>query len=329
MATHAVDEGPKEPFFTRMTPMEIDVQLQVAEMVFRSILEGKRINVCDPDSIDEWHRQTFGDQWVEENNKQRQEIMRQMKEDGENTPHWVEALGHMGDIAWEVFEAGERGERVRRHSDIDRFEILEQFRDLLPKVRESYHARCGAGDRRYGIRACIAIFRVFIRDPEMLNYAATTLQTIVSDNTFNRDGLVEVTQPFPPEERREGFKDSGWSFLRQALGAFVVQAGGELVGEDFGPHPNTEDQVDRVPRQEVAVKIAEVLVAAKLAPTMLAQLALLKDKTMPEGACIERIELKTLLPLAWQKTKELLAAGPDQTLEQLQEMLKAAGADMA
>ena len=97
-----------------------------------------------------------------------------MKKNGENTPAWMECMGHMGDIAWEVFEAGQNGEAMRSYDSIDRTEIIEQFKDLKCKVQMSYYGKCGACDRLFGIRACIALFRICKSDSEVLELMVST-----------------------------------------------------------------------------------------------------------------------------------------------------------
>lgn len=323
-------EDEQEPFFSRMTPMEFDIQLQAAELIFRSLLEGKRIGISTHEDVDDWHREVLGDEWCEENSKQRKEILKTMREDGENSPAWMESLAHMGEIAWEVFEGSQKGERVRRLDIIDRTEIIEQFKDLLVKVRISHYARCGAGDRLMGFRACIAILRVFIRDSEMLMYCAQVLKYCVTDNEFNRDGLAVVTLPYPPPaERKENDKDKGWSFLRAALDAFMVQLGNEPFGQD-----ETEEKGDmelegkvviyRESRQEVAMKIAEAIVAVKEAPPFVAQLALLREE-VPDNAIADRRELKAMIPIAYDKVEALLNIGESEVLTELKGILIAAG----
>lgn len=212
----------------RLTPMEIDVQLQVAELTFRNLLEGKRLMVEPCQQRDDWYRKHLGEDWVERNKLQRQEVKRQMDEDGENTPMWTEALANTSDIAWEVLEVGRQGrEKVRQLKDVDRTEVLEQFRSLLPKVSVSHYARCGAGDQLGGLRACIAVLRLFIRDAEVLGACACCLRLIITDHSYNRDGLAAISLPTPPAERGEDHVDRGWSFLRAALDAFATQAGAE------------------------------------------------------------------------------------------------------
>merc|ERR1712139_261030 len=153
--------------------------------------------------------------------KQRKEVLAQVTSCGENTPPWMEALGHMGDIAWEVFEAGSLGERIRPLETIDRTEIVEQFKDLRHKVHLSYYAKCGAGDRPFGFRACIALFRTHIHDTELLGLMVAVLSECITDHESNRDTLTCLTVPPSPMERNLQFQDRGWSFLRNSLDAFV------------------------------------------------------------------------------------------------------------
>jgi hypothetical protein len=211
----------------------------------------------------------------------------------------------MGDIAWEVLEAGVNGERFRHIDDIDRVEVVEQFKDLKAKVEISYYGRCGAGDRFYGLRACVAMFRIFIRDPDVLKLMATTLRLIVTDHQRNRDSLTCITVPPPPMERARSSKDRGWSFLRNALDAFIVQAGGvghdEPVSERFPPHSTSKD---------VACEIAKCLLAVEDAPAAKVQIVIAQEEP-PEGCWVERKELRSIIPRALERCEALIEASTD------------------
>lgn len=327
----------------RLTPMELDIQLQAAELIFRAILEGKRPGICYPTDINQWYRDVLGDAWVEDNNEQRKIVHRQAQEEGEHTPMWTEAVGHMGDIAWDVLEAGLRGEKVRDLSTIDRKEIITQFEDLYPKVRDSHYARCGAGDRMYGLRACVAIFRLFPDDHEVLGWMVKCLTFIISANDVNRDALCELTLVLPPDERSDQFRDCGWSFLRAVLDAFMVQAGASkfdvatptegqaLIQADDGAAEqdeaesaivvHDEDGVDRTPQLDVAIRIAECVLATRVSPAMVAQLSLLQQQPS-ENSPIERHELTQILPAVRLKLTELLTLQQQPILQYFLDMLQ-------
>jgi len=319
----------------RLTPMEIDVQLQAAELVFRSLLEGKRPAICFPKEVDDWYAEVCGSDWLAKNTAQRDLVASQMKRDGELTPMWVEAAGHMADIAWEMLEVQNGGlERVRKFALIDRTEILELLRELYPKVRDSRFARCGAGERGFGLRALVAVLRVFERDPEVLEVAARCLTLIVTDNNYNRDALAELFVPMA--EHRTADKKRGWSFLRAALNAFMLQAGAEgfpsptPVGDDDEEEKEEEepavlkvDNVDREPRRDVAVCIAECIAATKDSPALVGQLKLLRHE-MPQDAPRERQDLKQMLQPMRTKLEELTREESSPALQDLLEMLRIA-----
>lgn len=295
----------EEPYFMRMTPMEVDMQLQVAEMIFRSLLEGRRLPVTDHPDIESWEKDTLPKEWCDANNAQRKEIVKQVRADGENSPIWMECLAHMGDIAWEVLEAGSQGERIRELDTIDRVEVVEQFKDLRTKVEVSYFARCGAADRLYGLRACVAIFRTFIRDPDILKLMVTTLTWIITDHERNRDCLACITVPAPPMERSKTSKDKGWSFLRNALDAFIVQAGGTGYDEsESDNHPSHSHSKD------VALIIAKLLLRAKDAPAAKVQIVIAQEDP-PEGCWVERKELRAIIPRALERCEALIQASTD------------------
>lgn len=312
----------KEPFYMRMTPMELDVQLQSAEMVFRSVLEGKRMPMAPHEDMEAWEKDVLGSEWCSQNEQQREEVLRQVKSKGENTPAWMESVGHMGDISWEVFDAGDNGERIRPAESMDRTEILEQFKDLKHKVEMSYFAQCGAGDRLFGFRACIALFRTAIRDSELMNLMVAVLIACIRDNQYNRDALTCLTVPAPPLERGKDFKDRGWSFLRNALDAFVVQAGGAGFSKQE-PSSAGDEKQDRIPdscSKDVAVLIAECLVLSRKAPAVLAQLKLVHEDPPADCWC-ERRELREIIPVAKQTCEELMKERSSEFLVGLKEML--------
>jgi hypothetical protein len=298
--------------------MEVDVQLQTAELIFRSILEGKRVPLSTHEDIQKWEQDILGQEWSSKNEEQRQEVHRQVKEAGENSPMWMESLAHMGDIAWEVFEAGDNGERVRPAQAIDRTEVIEQLKDLKHKVSMSHYAKCGAGDQTHGFRACIALFRLCSRDSELLQLMVPVLIDCITEHEYNRDSLACLTVPFAPLERRSEDQDRGWSLLRNALDAFAVQAGGASYSETQG-EARQESSINSCSK-DVAVMIAELLVRMKKAPAVLAQLKLVHEDP-PENCWVERRELRAIIPIAKQMCQDLNNERPSEFLVALRDMI--------
>lgn len=310
-----------ETYYLRSTPMERDIMLQAAEITYRSIIEGYMPPASVDQEVQAWEEEHLGAEWSEQNELQRQELLRQVRISGEKTPAWMECVAHMGDIAWEMLEGGDKGERFRKHENIDRNELVEQFRALNFKVSVSYYGRCGAGDRVYGFRACIGIYHIFIRDPDVLKIMTSTLSYTITAHDYNRNSLTSITVPPLPLERLKGHKDIGWSFLRNALNAFVVQSGGVGYGEQ-----GDEEHSPNCTNPEVALEIAKLLVLTSKAPAVLVQLVIVHDE-VPEDAWMERAELKAIIPLAlkqcdvmdevmpkeqmvWMQLKFMLSKGP-------------------
>jgi len=317
------------------TPLEKDMQLQMTEVLFRSILEGKRLSIDPKEDSEAWSERYLGKAWMVQNRRQRKEVHRRIQADGEDTPMWTEALANMGEIACEVFDFSSKGEMVRRLKNINRTEVVEQFKELCAKVRVSYYARCGAGDNLRGFRACIAIFHLFMRDSEVLDLCASCVRHCVSEHEVNRDVFAELSVPMPPAATDEDFVDRGWSFLRHALDAFMVQVGETPVGGFVVEAPEAETEGESVPAgsapefapsRAVALRIATALVGIRGAPAIQVQLLLLREP-LPDGACTERRELKKLVHRASQKVSELLAEEPSETLEALGDMLRCACGD--
>jgi len=328
-------EDPRTMDPVHPTPLEKDMQLQMAEVLFRSILEGKRLSIDPRDDAEAWSEQYLGKAWVVQNRRQRKEVYRRIQADGEDTPMWTEALANMGEIACEVFDFSSKGEMVRRLKNINRTEVVEQFKELCPKVRVSYYARCGAGNNLHGFRACIAIFHLFMRDSEVLDLCASCVRHCVSEHEANRDVFAELSVPLTPAAMDEDCVDRGWSFLRHALDAFMVQVGETPVGGFVVEAPEAEIEGEAVPAgsapefapsRAVALRIATALVGIRGAPAIQVQLLLLREP-LPDGACTERRELKELVPRASQKVSELLAEEPSETLEALGDMLRWACGD--
>eukprot|EP00933_Yihiella_yeosuensis_P071091 TRINITY_DN7928_c2_g1_i5.p1 TRINITY_DN7928_c2_g1~~TRINITY_DN7928_c2_g1_i5.p1 ORF type:complete len:348 (-),score=81.11 TRINITY_DN7928_c2_g1_i5:269-1312(-) len=312
-----------------MTPLEVDAQLQVAEVLFRNLIQGKRVSAQPKSDIDSnaWCQNVLGKDWTERNNLQKEQVKQRIQENGENTPFWVEALHHVGELAFEVFEIGNvGGERVRKLQKVDRREVIQILKELRPKVDLSYYARCGAGHELVGLRASVAAIRLFCEDSEVLGECIRCLRLIITDQTFNRDGLAAITVPMRPDERREGHIDRGWSFLRAALDAFAIQAGADPFSKLSDDEGSEEPVLVPSRSQEVALQIADCIVAAKGAPAMRAQIGLLSEE-LPEDAPLERKELKEMLPSVFQKAQELAKSCPqNEALETFLAMLRRAGA---
>ncbi|CAE8678444.1 unnamed protein product [Polarella glacialis] len=355
-------QRPALPTASRMTPLEVDAQLQVAELMFRNLLAGKRVTVEPHQEKDDWYKKNLGEDWVEKNRLQRLEVTRQMEESGENSPMWIEALANANDISYEVLEAADGhggavasshsygrspGEllRLRERGDVSeaellrrRREILEQFRALEPKVRISYYARCGAGDQLGGLRACVAVLRLFVQDAEVLGACAKCLRLMITDHDYNRDGLAALwLGRLQPKVARSEGEDSGeedkggWSFLRAALDAFATQAGAEPFVAGQAEGQKAEGLSER--RDEVALQIAECVVAARAAPAMQAQLALLRREasavSSPSTALAssaEHSELREMLPSVRQMAHQLMEKGSDRRVL-LGELLEMLGTD--
>lgn len=312
------------------TPLELDVQLQIAELSCRAQLEAKRLNVTLPEDLDGWYKQQLGEAWFERNLLQRAEMKRLREEEGEGTPMWIEARTHMSDLALEVFEPGISGERMRKLGAIDRREVIGEFNDVRAKVKLSFYAKCGAGFQLVGFRASIAVLRLFIRDAEVLESTADCLLACIRDHQYNCEGLTAVTLPVPPAEREEGHVERGWSFLRAALDAILVQSG---VAEPFQSpsapsrekEEDDEEEAESSPgvssiRLEVAVKLADLLLTARAGRPLRAQLGLLREP-LPADAVQDRRELHEMLPDAHAKLVELTSRCKEKALVQLTALL--------
>lgn len=323
----------------RLTPMEIDAQLQAAELTYRDLLEGKRPSISmDIASPDAFYKEHFGEEWVAKNKIQRKEVQRQAKEAGENTPMWVEAYTDAADLAFEVLELGKTGsERLRQREAVDRSEVLTLLRNLRHKVLISHYARCGAGERLVGQRACVAVLWIFVSDSEVLAECADCLRLMSTGNAENAANLLALTQALPPEERTHGSTDRGWTFLRASLDAFAAQAGSGMPLLNR-PQPQDQEEGDwqkvnpedaKIPEPtadvEVAVKIAHCILAAKDTPALQDQLNYLRE-AVPENAYQEHRDLKEMLPAVVKSARALEKdAKGSQVAADLLELLKLAG----
>eukprot|EP00931_Biecheleriopsis_adriatica_P066342 TRINITY_DN40723_c0_g1_i1.p1 TRINITY_DN40723_c0_g1~~TRINITY_DN40723_c0_g1_i1.p1 ORF type:complete len:379 (+),score=99.84 TRINITY_DN40723_c0_g1_i1:26-1138(+) len=316
----------------RLTPLELDAQLQVSELMYHNLLHGKQVQMTSHKDMDAWYAENLGEDWLKRNKQQRKEMERLAKECGENTPMWVEALSDASDLAFEVFSIGKRGgEQMAPTEDVDREIVIDHLESLIPKVRISHYARCGAGDRSCGLRALVGTLWHFPEDSKVTALCATCLRLCLVNNETNRDSLVALSQPLPPEEREAlCVYERGWSFLRVALEAFCRQAGGEAWQrwepsdkEKADPKPKAQDSK---PDPKVAVMLAECLTAAKAAPALQAQLVAL-SKELPADACKEQRDVKEMLPNIVKLVKQLSSQRKDEkALMELQEMLKLTGA---
>mmetsp|Transcript_15347 Transcript_15347/g.26264 ORF Transcript_15347/g.26264 Transcript_15347/m.26264 type:complete len:158 (+) Transcript_15347:77-550(+) len=80
----------------------------------------------------------------------------------------------------------------------------------------------------------------------------------------------------------------------------------------------------REARKEIALRIAETIVAVREAPAFKAQLALLQEET-PESAIKDRRELKAMIPLAFEKVEAMLSDESSLELMELRNILADAG----
>eukprot|EP00440_Ansanella_granifera_P076199 gb/GFBE01082693.1/.p1 GENE.gb/GFBE01082693.1/~~gb/GFBE01082693.1/.p1 ORF type:complete len:376 (+),score=95.25 gb/GFBE01082693.1/:1-1128(+) len=317
----------------KMTPLELDAQLQVSELMYRNLLEGKRVQMDGHKDMDSWYREHLGEAWLKKNQSQKKEMERWAKECGENTPMWVEAVSDSSELACEVFKVGPcGGEQMQTSEEVDRSLVIDYLQSLAPKACISHYARCGVGEKCIGLRAMVGVLWHYPRDPEVLDLCATCLRSTVLLER-NRDSLVSLSQPLPPEERASvGHFERGWSFLRIALDAFACQAGGVPVKREAVEATEHDGEWEKVKAEEradpeVAVKLAQCIVATKDAPAMQAQLKLLREP-VADDACKEIRDLKEMLPSVVSLTQQLIAKQKgSETLVDLLEMLKSAGAE--
>ncbi|CAJ1385175.1 unnamed protein product [Effrenium voratum] len=276
---------------SKITPLELDAQLQVSELIYRNLLLGKRLQMDPQCGSDSWYKEHLGEEWLKKNLSQRKELNKQAKERGENSPMWVEAVSVSSDLGSEVLQVGKTGgDRMRDAEAVDRQAVLDLLHSIAVKVRVSHYARCGVGEQQGGLRAMVAVMWHFATDAEVVGLAADCLRMAITGNGFNCDRLLALWAPMPPHERHSGGQmERGWSFLRFALDAFAFQAGEQDGAKAKDP--------------EAALKIAQCVLAAKASPVMEAQLRLLK--AMPADPCQEHRELKEMMPKLVQLAKEL------------------------
>jgi len=284
---------------SRLTPLELDANLQVSELMYRNLLEGKKVQIDLDAGMDSWYRELFGEDWMKKNYFQRRELERQAKENGENTPMWVEAASDSADLASEVLQLTRTGGECLRTDAVDREAVVELLESLLVKLRIAPYARCGAGEKQHGLRAMVGVMWHFYGDVEVISLCADCLRLAMTGNQHNCDSLLAIWTPAFPNERHHGQVEKGWSFLRIALDAFTFQAGGDLFPRAAGSTGCSEARSD-----EAALKLAQCILQARHSPLLDAQLRLLKE---PPGAqsCAQRTELKEMLPAVLRVTGQL------------------------
>lgn len=182
----------------------------------------------------------------------------------------------------------------------------------------------------YGLRACIAVMRIFLYDSEVLDLCTSCLLCVISDHEYNRDGLAGLSLPMPPMERTADMADAGWAFLRAALDAFIVQGGGTpyeevlsatAASQSVGLVRGGRSLAQRCWNTAVAMKVAKCIVACAPAPAMAAQFALLQQPCAAD-CCDERREACEMLAEAVKTATSLLASSPnDPALLELQRLL--------
>lgn len=228
---------PTGEFPRRMTPMERDVEILQCHAYLRSILEGTDLKILDEKemSFDEWALKELGEEWVKENEKQKEEVLRQMKEDGENSDDWNDAFSTAASLGGLVLTAGKRGEVVMPPEEIEPEEVCEFMLDLAKRASNSWVERCGAGEgEAVGARAAIACMLTFPGHPEVARTGAAVLQKLSFNHGKNRDEILKMTVPMPPLERMIKDKAVGFSAIHAILANLTapikVPAGQKWIG---------------------------------------------------------------------------------------------------
>lgn len=305
---------------SRLTPLELDANLQVSELMYRNLLQGKKVQMDFDTGMDSWYRELFGEDWVKKNTFQRRELERQAKENGENTPMWVESASASSDLASEVLQLGRTGGECLRTGAVDREVVLELLESLEVKLRISHYARCGVGEKQNGLRAMLGVMWHFYSDVEIISLCADCLRLAILGNQYNCDSLLAIWTPAFPKERHHGQTEKGWSFLRIALDAFTFQAGGDIFPRADSAGSGSSN---RVGHEEAALKLAQCILQARHSPVMEAQLRLLKED--PGNESLDRQELKEMLPNVLRVTNQLAGRlKGSEVLSELQQLLELA-----
>merc|ERR1719191_2538105 len=141
-----------------------------------------------------------------------------MKEDGECSDDWNDAFATAASLGGVVLTAGKRGEVVMDPDEIEPEEICEFMLDLAKKAANSWVERCGAGEGECaGARAAIACMLTFPGHPEVARTGAAVLQKLSFNHNKNRDEIIKMTVPMPPNERLMKDEPVGFSALHAIL----------------------------------------------------------------------------------------------------------------
>lgn len=221
-----------------MTDLEKAAELLSCHALLRSFLEGTDLKIVSEKdmSYEQWCLQELGEEWVKENEKQKEEVLKKMQEDGENSDDWNDAFSTAASLGGVVFTAGKRGEVVMPPDEIEPEEVCEFMLDLAKRAANSWVERCGAGEgEAIGARAAIACMLTFPGHPEVARTGAGVLQQLSFNHTKNRDEILKMTVPMPPLERLLKDESVGFSAIHAILANLTtpikVTAGREWLGD--------------------------------------------------------------------------------------------------
>jgi len=304
-----IPTSPTGEFPRRQTPMEKDLDWLMCHAMLRGMLEGTEVKVVKDDEMtfDEYCLKNCGEEWVKENEGQRVEVLRQMKEDGENSDDWNDAFATAAGLGGLVLTAGKRGEVVMPPEEIEPEEVCEMMLDLAKRAANSWVERCGGGEgEAIGARGAIACMLTFPGHPEVARTGAAVLEKLSFNHNKNRDAIIQMTVPMPPHERMVNDEAVGFSAVHAILANLAapikVPAGTKWIG--------TELPDERLVIVSLSAALAEIASGEEFEK----QLAAFFKSDGPESP--EKDKIKALIEPATKAVEKIKSKKSEKALEE-------------
>lgn len=240
------------------TPLERHIQLEVAQIVYESMLQSRPIPTT-VQSSSKWRKKYLGKDWARANEELRLLESARTEGSGEGDTVFQQAAAASRELQLEVLWTGQHASELE---DVDRARVRRALSKLASLARRSEDGCRGACAGR-GLEALVATMQVFARardeeGAEALRLCAKCLQQVLRVGPC-LEALAGLDAPrvpgLPAQETGRG-----WPFLHAAFAAYVEQ------------------------ERAVAFELAKCLSYAAASPGLLREVTMLRTPTEEEVA---------------------------------------------
>jgi len=238
------------------TLLERHIQLEVAQIVYESLLQSKPIPTT-VQSSSKWRKKYLGKDWARANEELRLLASARTGGSGEGDEGFQQAAAASRELQLEVLWTGRQASELE---DVDRAKVRRELSRLASLARRSEDG-CRGACSGHGLEALVATLQVFARardeeGAETLRLCAKCLQSVLRVGPC-LEALAELDAPrvpgLPAQEAGRGRP-----FLHAALAAYVEQ------------------------ERAVAFELAKCLSYAAASPSLLREVTMLRTPTAEE-----------------------------------------------